>query len=140
MISVSSWAHSYDIVTHFLYRKYLVAATFDAAPLDPSSKLRLVAKLKYTAVEVPRPAFRLRCKPQDDYESPKNSMIETKPSIASTANSIKFSGERVIRAKHGRSERRSLEATALIADGEEDISTSCELPVYDMFLSRSPRY
>ncbi|KAJ8586820.1 hypothetical protein M405DRAFT_883065 [Rhizopogon salebrosus TDB-379] len=50
-------------------------------------------------------------------------MIETKPSIASTANSIKFDGERVIRAKHGQSERRSLEATALIGDGEEDISS-----------------
>jgi hypothetical protein len=53
-VLVSSWVHSYDIITHFLYRRYLVAATFDAAPLDPSSK------------------------PQDDYESPKNRMIETK--------------------------------------------------------------
>jgi hypothetical protein len=54
MISVSSWVHSYDIITHFLYRRYLVAATFDAAPLDPSSK------------------------PQDDYETLKSCMVETK--------------------------------------------------------------
>jgi hypothetical protein len=33
----------------------------------------------------------------------------------------------MIRAKHGLLEMQSLEATVLIADGEEDLSTSCEL-------------
>jgi serine/arginine repetitive matrix protein 2 len=93
-------------------------------------------------VAVDQPTFRLRGKPQDNsYESPKSRVIETKPSIASTANSIKFGGERMIRAKHGLLERQSLEATALIADGEEDLSTSCELPTSNaLSLSCSPRY
>ncbi|KAH7884200.1 hypothetical protein F5I97DRAFT_1671717 [Phlebopus sp. FC_14] len=67
----------------------------------------------------------------DDYQSPEKSrVIETKPSIASTINSIKFGDERMIRAKHGLLERQSLENTALMAEGE-DLSGSFRMqPVF----------
>jgi hypothetical protein len=79
------------------------------------------------------------CRKGDDYASPKNRVLESKPSIASTAYSVKFGDERMIRAKHGLLERQSLENTVLIAAGEEDLSTSCELVVYNMSLSCSLR-
>ncbi|KAH0838886.1 hypothetical protein J3R83DRAFT_7313 [Lanmaoa asiatica] len=66
----------------------------------------------------------------EDHESPKISrVIETKPSIASTANSFKFGDERMIRAKHGLLERQSLENTVLAGDGE-DHSGSFRSPVF----------
>lgn len=65
----------------------------------------------------------------EDHESPMISrVIETKPSIASTANSFKFGDERMIRAKHGLLERQSLENSALMGDGE-DLSGSCKYHV-----------
>ncbi|OJA11619.1 hypothetical protein AZE42_05475 [Rhizopogon vesiculosus] len=105
-------------------RRRSVGSMIEASPC------RQVEKRKHVTVEVPQPSFCLRDKLQDDYESPKSRVIETKPSIASTANSIKFGDERMIRAKHGLLERQSLENTALIADGEEDLSTSFRIPVF----------
>ena len=65
----------------------------------------------------------------EDQESPEISrVIETKPSIASTANSFKFGDERMIRARHGLLERQSLENTALMGDGEDlSASSKCYL-------------
>ncbi|KAG6865214.1 hypothetical protein C0991_004415 [Blastosporella zonata] len=51
-------------------------------------------------------------------ESPTKARIVEKPSIASTS-SFSFGGERMIKARHGLLERRSLEDSCLIADGEE---------------------
>jgi len=93
-----------------------------------ASPCRQAERRKHIVVDVPKPNFNLKGKLQD-YESPKSRVIETKPSIASTANSIKFGDERMIKAKHGLLERQSLENTVLIADGEEDLSTSCKLLV-----------
>ncbi|PBK61490.1 hypothetical protein ARMSODRAFT_1025623 [Armillaria solidipes] len=45
--------------------------------------------------------------------------IVMKPSIASTVESTKFGGERMIRAQHGLLDRRSLEESCLVADGED---------------------
>ncbi|KAK0448447.1 uncharacterized protein EV420DRAFT_843673 [Desarmillaria tabescens] len=45
--------------------------------------------------------------------------IVVKPSIASTAESTKFGGERMIRAQHGLLDRRSLEESCLVAEGED---------------------
>jgi len=100
-------------------RRRSVESTIEASPC------RQAEKRKHVVADVPQPSFRLRGKLQDDYESPKSRVIETKPSIASTANSIKFGDERMIRAKHGLLERQSLENTVLTGDGE-DLSTSCE--------------
>jgi len=43
--------------------------------------------------------------------------------------SVKFDGERMIRAKRGPLERQRLDNTVLIADGEEGLSIWCELLV-----------
>ncbi|KAK0244974.1 hypothetical protein EDD85DRAFT_1348 [Armillaria nabsnona] len=45
--------------------------------------------------------------------------IVMKPSIASTVESTKFGGERMIRAQHGLLDRRSLEESCLVAEGED---------------------
>ncbi|KAK0199510.1 hypothetical protein DFS33DRAFT_1388474 [Desarmillaria ectypa] len=55
--------------------------------------------------------------------------IIVRPSIASTAESIKFGGERMIRAQHGLLDRRSLEDSCLVADGE-DVSYSFGTTVF----------
>ena len=57
------------------------------------------------------------------FDSPNHeACIVEKPSISS---SYKFGGERMIRAQQGLYERRSLEESCLVADGE-DISMSCK--------------
>ena len=66
--------------------------------------------------------------PEDHVPPEISRVIETKPSIASTANSFKFGDERMIRARHGLLERQSLENTALMGDGE-DLSASCKYHV-----------
>ncbi|KAG0697268.1 hypothetical protein DFH29DRAFT_160061 [Suillus ampliporus] len=105
-------------------RRRSVGSMIEASPC------RQVEKRKHTAADVPQPTFRLKGKLQDDYESPKTRVIGTKPSIASTAHSVKFGDERMIRAKHGLLERQSLENTALIAEGEDDLSASFRIPVF----------
>lgn len=45
--------------------------------------------------------------------------IVMKPSIASAVESTKFGGERMIRAQHGLLDRRSLEESCLVAEGED---------------------
>lgn len=50
--------------------------------------------------------------------------VATQPSIASTADSMQFGEERMIKARHGDLARRSLEESCLIAEGE-DTSFSC---------------
>ncbi|KAK0232546.1 hypothetical protein IW262DRAFT_1725 [Armillaria fumosa] len=45
--------------------------------------------------------------------------IVMKPSIPSTVESNKFGGERMIRAQHGLLDRRSLEESCLVAEGED---------------------
>ena len=52
---------------------------------------------KHLAVDVSSPHFNLKDKLQA-YKSPKRRDIETKPSIASVANSVKFGDELMIRA------------------------------------------
>ena len=71
-------------------------------------------------VGIPQPTFRLKGNLQDDYQSPRRRAIETKPSIAFTANSVKFGDEHMIRAKHDLLERESLANMTLIADGQGD--------------------
>ncbi|KAG2030786.1 hypothetical protein BDR03DRAFT_161432 [Suillus americanus] len=102
-------------------RRRSVGSMIEASPC------RQVEKRKYMASDAPQPNFRRKC---DDYEPPKSRVLETKPSIASTAYSEKFGDERMIRAKHGLLERQSLENTVLIAEGEEDLSTSFRIPVF----------
>ncbi|KAG1854418.1 hypothetical protein DFJ58DRAFT_787853 [Suillus subalutaceus] len=102
-------------------RRRSVGSMIEASPC------RQVEKRKYMASDAPQPNFRRK---GDDYESPKSRVLETKPSIASTAYSEKFGDERMIRAKHGLLERQSLENTVLIAEGEEDLSTSFRIPVF----------
>lgn len=94
-----------------------------------------VERRKNILMDPPETLFnRLQNARPDDYESPEKSrVIEAKPSIASTVNSFKFGDERMIRAKHGLLERQSLENTALMAEGEEDLSVSC---MYIPFLVR----
>lgn len=111
-------------------RRRSVGSMIEASPC------RQVEKRKYVASEAPQPNS---CRKGDDYASPKSRVLEAKPSIASTAYSVKFGDERMIRAKHGLLERQSLENTVLIAAGEEDLSTSCELVVCNMSLSCSLR-
>ena len=55
---------------------------------------------------------------EEEEVSPAESIIVAKPSIASVT-STKFGGERMIRARTGLLERRSLEESCLIAAGEE---------------------
>ena len=75
----------------------------------------------------------------DGHESPDiPRVLETKPSIASTAESFQFGDERMICAKHSLLERQSLEDTALIGDGE-DLSTSREYHVEYMRYLPHPR-
>ncbi|KAG1723926.1 uncharacterized protein EDB91DRAFT_1171738, partial [Suillus paluster] len=105
-------------------RRRSVGSMIEASPC------RQVERRKHTAVDAPQPTFRLKGKLQDDYESPKSRVIGTKPSIASTAHSVKFGDERMIRAKHGLLERQSLENTVLIAEGEDDLSASFRIPVF----------
>lgn len=111
-------------------RRRSVGSMIEASPC------RQVEKRKNVATDAPQANS---CRKGDDYASPKNRVLETKPSIASTAYSVKFGDERMIRAKHGLLERQSLENTVLIAAGEEDLSTSCELVVCNMSLSCSLR-
>lgn len=54
--------------------------------------------------------------------SPEKAIV-SKPSIASTSSN-RFGGERMIKARHGLLERRSLEDNALMAQGEE-LLASC---------------
>ncbi|KAF9055274.1 hypothetical protein BDZ89DRAFT_1087946 [Hymenopellis radicata] len=49
----------------------------------------------------------------------RKAQIIAKPSIASTVDSVKFGDERMIRAQHGHLDRRSLEESCLVADGED---------------------
>ncbi|KAG1847994.1 hypothetical protein C8R48DRAFT_779063 [Suillus tomentosus] len=102
-------------------RRRSVGSMIEASPC------RQVEKRKHMASDAPQPNFLRKV---DDYESPKSRVLETKPSIASTAYSVKFGDERMIRAKHGLLERQSLENTVLIAEGEEDLSTSFRIPVF----------
>ncbi|KAK0197754.1 hypothetical protein F5146DRAFT_1116785 [Armillaria mellea] len=64
--------------------------------------------------------------------------IVMKPSLASPADSTKFGGERMIRAQDGYLDRRSLEESCLVADGE-DMSFSFGATVFTKpdVLSRS---
>lgn len=111
-------------------RRRSVGSMIEASPC------RQVEKRKHVATDAPQPNS---CRKGDDYASPKNRVLETKPSIASTAYSVKFGDERMIRAKHGLLERQSLENTVLIAAGEEDLSTSFRIPVFTRpsFVGRS---
>ncbi|KAG1897346.1 uncharacterized protein F5891DRAFT_1242792 [Suillus fuscotomentosus] len=102
-------------------RRRSVGSMIEASPC------RQVEKRKHMASDTPQPNFLRKV---DDYESPKSRVLETKPSIASTAYSVKFGDERMIRAKHGLLERQSLENTVLIAEGEEDLSASFRIPVF----------
>ncbi|KAG2134191.1 uncharacterized protein EDB93DRAFT_1173064 [Suillus bovinus] len=102
-------------------RRRSVGSMIEASPC------RQVEKRKHIASDVPQPNTRYKV---NDYESPKGRVLETKPSIASTAYSVKFGDERMIRAKHGLLERQSLENTVLIAEGEEDLSKSFRIPVF----------
>ena len=75
----------------------------------------------------------------DGHESPDiPRVLETKPSIAFTANSFQFGDEHMIWAKHGLLERQSLEDMALMGDGE-DLSTSREYHVEYMRYLPLPR-
>jgi len=76
----------------------------------------------------PKPNFNLKGKLQV-HESRESRVIETKLSITSLVQSVKFGGERMMRAKHGPLERQSLDNMVLITDGEEDLSIWCELLV-----------
>jgi len=91
-----------------------------------ASSCHQTEKSNYVTVGIPQPTFRLKGNLQDDYQSPRRRAIETKPSIAFTANSVKFGDERMIRAKHDLLERESLENMTLIADGQGDPLTSGE--------------
>ncbi|EGO19639.1 hypothetical protein SERLADRAFT_443108 [Serpula lacrymans var. lacrymans S7.9] len=94
-------------------------------------------KKKHTVFDAPEPAFQIKGDVFNSYDSPNMSRIIPKPSIASTANSFKFGDERMIRAKHGLLERQSLEASALIADGE-DISLSMSFRPQPVFSRPGP--
>ncbi|KAG2338846.1 hypothetical protein BDR05DRAFT_951659 [Suillus weaverae] len=96
-------------------RRRSVGSMIEASPC------RQVEKRKYVASDDPQPNSRRK---GNDYDSPKSRVLETKPSIASTAYSVKFGDERMIRAKHGLLERQSSENAVLIAEGD-DLSTSC---------------
>ncbi|KAG1727136.1 hypothetical protein EDB19DRAFT_1914356 [Suillus lakei] len=102
-------------------RRRSVGSMIEASPC------RQVEKRKHMAPDAPQPNSHRK---GDDYESPKSRVHGTKPSIASTANSVMFGDERMIRAKHGLLERQSLENTVLIAEGEENLSTSFRIPVF----------
>ncbi|KAK7014020.1 hypothetical protein R3P38DRAFT_2720656 [Favolaschia claudopus] len=54
----------------------------------------------------------------DDEKAPNKARIISQPSIASTSSS-KFGEDRMIRARQGLLERQSLEASALVAEGED---------------------
>jgi hypothetical protein len=103
-------------------RRRSVGSMIEASPCRQVEKRKHMAS---DASDAPQPSARRKV---DDYESPKSRVLESKPSIASTAYSEKFGDERMIRAKHGLLERQSLENTVLIAEGE-DLSKSCELVV-----------
>ncbi|KAG2365179.1 hypothetical protein BDR07DRAFT_1470529 [Suillus spraguei] len=102
-------------------RRRSVGSMIEASPC------RQVEKRKYMASDAPQLNSHHK---GDDYQSPKSRVLETKPSIASTAYSEKFGDERMIRAKHGLLERQSLENTVLIAEGEDDLSASFRIPVF----------
>jgi hypothetical protein len=104
-------------------RRRSVGSMIEASPCRQVEKRKHMAS---DASDAPQPSARRKV---DDYESPKSRVLESKPSIASTAYSEKFGDERMIRAKHGLLERQSLENTVLIAEGE-DLSKSFRIPVF----------